>query len=191
MAILLLGLALFFAVHSVSIVNEPWRNRAVAAMGEWPWKGVYSLVALVGFVLVVWGYGLARQDPVVLYLPPAWLRHLAMLLLVPVFPLLLAAYLPGRIQTATRHPMLVATKLWAVAHLLANGMLADLVLFGAFLAWAVVDRISMKRRTQRPVPHAPASRANDVIAVVAGLGLYVAFVLGLHAWLIGVSPIGG
>ncbi len=190
MGVLLLGLVVFFAVHSVSIVNEPWRNRVAAKMGEGPWKGVYSLASLAGFALVVWGYGLARQDPVVLYLPPAWLRHLAMLLLVPVFPLLLAAYLPGRIQSAARHPMLLATKLWAVAHLAANGMLADVVLFGAFLAWAVVDRISMKRRTPRPVPHAPASKANDLIAVIAGLGLYVAFVLWLHAWLIGVSPIG-
>ncbi len=190
MGVLLLGLVVFFAVHSVSIVNEPWRNRVAAKMGEGPWKGVYSLASLAGFALVVWGYGLARQDPVVLYLPPAWLRHLAMLLLVPVFPLLLAAYLPGRIQSAARHPMLLATKLWAVAHLAANGMLADVVLFGAFLAWAVVDRISMKRRTPRPVPHAPASKVNDLIAVIAGLGLYVAFVLWLHAWLIGVSPIG-
>ncbi len=190
MGVLLLGLVVFFAAHSVSIVNEPWRNRVAAKMGEGPWKGVYSLASLAGFALVVWGYGLARQDPVVLYLPPAWLRHLAMLLLVPVFPLLLAAYLPGRIQSAARHPMLLATKLWAVAHLAANGMLADVVLFGAFLAWAVVDRISMKRRTPRPVPHAPASKVNDLIAVIAGLGLYVAFVLWLHAWLIGVSPIG-
>ncbi len=190
MGVLLLGLVVFFAAHSVSIVNEPWRNRVAAKMGEGPWKGVYSLASLAGFALVVWGYGLARQDPVVLYLPPAWLRHLAMLLLVPVFPLLLAAYLPGRIQSAARHPMLLATKLWAVAHLAANGMLADVVLFGAFLAWAVVDRISLKRRTLRPVPHAPASKVNDLIAVIAGLGLYVAFVLWLHAWLIGVSPIG-
>jgi uncharacterized membrane protein len=152
--------------------------------------GLYSLVAIAGFVLVVWGYGLARTDPVLLYSPPVWLRHMAMLLLVPVFPLFLAAYFPGRIQAATKHPMLAATKLWAVAHLLANGMLADVILFGAFLAWAVVDRISMKRRTPRPIPGAPPSRANDLIAVLAGLALYVAFVLWLHTWLIGVSPLG-
>lgn len=99
MNVLLLGLVLFFAVHSVSIVNDPWRNRMAANMGEWRWKGVYALVAITGFVLIVWGYGLARQDPVVLYTPPAWLHPVAMVLLVPVFPLLLAAYLPGRIQT--------------------------------------------------------------------------------------------
>lgn len=190
MGVLLLGLIIFFAVHSVSIVNEPWRDRMVTKMGEWPWKGVYSLVAIAGFVLIVWGYGLARSDPVVLYAPPMWLRHLALLLLIPVFPLLLATYLPGRIQAATKHPMLVATKLWAVAHLLANGMLADVLLFGGFLAWAVVDRISMKRRTQRLIPGVPSSKVNDIIAVIFGLALYVAFALWLHTWLIGISPIG-
>ena len=190
MNMLLLGLVLFIGVHSVSIVNDPWRNRMAARMGEWSWKGVYALVSIAGFVLIVWGYGLARQDPVVLYTPPAWLHSVAMVLLVPVFPLLLAAYLPGRIQAAARHPMLAATKLWAVAHLLANGMLADVLLFGVFLVWAVVDRISMKRRTQRPVPGIPPSRANDLIAVVGGLALYAAFVFWLHGWLIGV-PLAG
>jgi uncharacterized membrane protein len=110
-------------------------------------------------------------------------------LLVPVFPLFLAAYFRGRIQAATRHPMLAAVKLWAAAHLLANGTLADVLLFGAFLAWAVADRLSMKRRTARPIPGAPPSKANDLIAVVGGLVIYAAFVLGLHAWLIGVPPI--
>ncbi len=189
MGVLIIGLVTFFAVHSVSIVSEPWREHMVAKMGEVPWKALYSLGAIIGFVLIVWGYGLARYDPVVLYSPPLWMRHVAMLLLVPVFPLLLAAYLPGRIQAATKHPMLAATKLWAVAHLLANGMLADVLLFGSFLAWAVVDRISMKRRTQRPVPGAPPSKANDLIAVFVGLALYVAFVIWLHGWLIGVSLI--
>jgi uncharacterized membrane protein len=96
MGVFILGLLIFFAVHSVSIVNEPWRNRMVAKMGEQPWQGVYALVAVAGFVLIVWGYGLARADPVLLYSPPMWLRHVALLLLLPVFPLLLAAYLPGR-----------------------------------------------------------------------------------------------
>lgn len=186
MSILILGLVVFFAAHSVSIVNEPWRNRMVAKFGEKPWKGVYSLVSIAGFALIVWGYGLARHEPVVLYTPPAWLRPIAALLLVPVFPLLFAAYLPGRIQAAAKHPMLAGTKLWATAHLLANGMLADVLLFGAFLAWAVVDRISFKHRAQRAIPHLPSSRANDLIAVVAGLALYAAFVLWLHGWLIGV-----
>lgn len=187
---LVLGLILFFGVHSVSIVNDPWRNRMAASMGEWTWKGLYALVALAGFVLIVWGYGLARQDPMVLYTPPAWLHPVAMVLLIPVFPLLLAAYLPGRIQTAARHPMLAATKLWAVAHLLANGMLADVLLFGTFLVWAVLDRISMKHRAQRAIPSLPRARANDIIAVVGGLALYAAFVFWLHGGLIGVPLVG-
>lgn len=189
MSIFLLGLVIFFAVHSVSIVNAPWRDRQAAKLGEGPWQAAYSLVALIGFGLIVWGYGLARHDPVVLYWPPTGLRHLALLLLVPVFPLLLAAYLPGRIQTAVKHPMLAAIKLWAAAHLLANGTLADVLLFGTFLVWAVVDRISLKRRAPRAVPGAPPSKVNDLIAVVGGLALYIAFVLWLHLWLIGVSPI--
>jgi len=187
---LVLGLILFLGAHSLSIINEPWRNRMHARFGENGWKGAYSVVSLLGFVLIIYGYGQARLDPVVVYAPPFWLRHVALLLLAPVFPLMLAAYLPGRIKTATRHPMLVATKLWAFAHLLANGTLADVLLFGGFLVWAVADRISLKRRSVRPLPHLPAGKANDLIALIAGLGLYVAFLIGVHAWLIGVSPLG-
>jgi len=190
MMILIAGLLLFLGAHSVSIFADGWRNRMVARIGEQAWQALFGLAAIAGFALIVWGYGLARHEPAVLYVPPTWLRHLVLLLMVPVFPLLLAAYLPGRIQSATKHPMLAAVKLWAFAHLLANGMLADLVLFGSFLAWAIADRISMKRREPRPVVGAPPSKANDAIAVVAGLALYAAFVMGLHRWLIGVSPVG-
>lgn len=189
MNILLLGLVIFFGVHAVSIVNDPWRNRMAAIMGEWTWKGVYALVSLAGFALIVRGYGLARHNPVLVYSPPEWLHPVAMVLLVPVFPLLLATYLPGRIQAVARHPMLLATQLWALAHLLANGMLADVLLFGSFLVWAVLDRLSMAHRTQRPIPGLPSGQANDLIAVAGGLALYAAFVLGLHGWLIGVPLI--
>jgi uncharacterized membrane protein len=188
---LIAGLVIFFAVHSVSIFNESWRDRMVAQLGERTWQGLYSLLAIAGFVLMVRGYGIARLDPLVLYSSPLWLRHVAMLVLVPVFPLLLATYLPGRIQTAARHPMLIATKLWAFAHLLANGMLADVLLFGGFLAWAVADRISMKRRIQRPVPGVPPAKLNDIVAVLLGLVLYAVFVFWLHGWLIGVSLTAG
>jgi uncharacterized membrane protein len=191
MSMLVLGLVIFFAIHSVSIVNDPWRNRMAARIGEWPWKGLYALVSIIGFALIVRGYGLARLDPVVLYAPPAWLGPLAMVLLVPVFPLLLATYLPGRIQAATRHPMLAATQLWAVAHLLVNGTLADVLLFGAFLGWAILDRISMKHRKQRAIPHLPPWAANDLLAVAGGLALYAGFVLWLHGWLIGVPLLAG
>jgi uncharacterized membrane protein len=188
---LVLGLVLFLGMHSVSIVAPQWRERMAARLGTGPWKALYGLVSLVGLVLVVQGYAAARLSPVVVYLPPAWLDHLGMLLLVPVFPMLLAAYLPGRIQRTLKHPMLVAVKTWAVAHLLMNGMLADVVLFGAFLAWAVADRISLKRRPRRAAVSAPAGRWNDAIAVGGGLAVYVAFVLWLHAWLIGVAVVPG
>ena len=190
MSVLVAGLLLFLGVHSVSIVSAPWRDRMAARLGEAGWQGLYGLVALAGLALVVWGYGLARAAPVILYTPPVGLRHVALLLMVFVFPLLLAAYLPGRIQTLTRHPMLLATKLWATAHLLANGSLADVLLFGSFLAWAVADRISLKHRAPRPVPGAPPGKANDLLAVVGGLGLYVAFLFWLHPLLFGVSPLG-
>ncbi|TNF53273.1 MAG: NnrU family protein [Burkholderiales bacterium] len=191
---LILGLVIFLGVHSVSIVAPAARERWLTQMGEGGWKGIYSLLSFVGLALIIWGYGQARLDPVQLYTPPAGLRHLSALLMLPVFPLLLAPYLPGRLKTLTRHPMLVATKLWALAHLLANGTLADVLLFGGFLAWAVADRISVKRRERaglaRTVPGLPASGLNDVIAIVAGLGLYLLFVFWAHAWLFGVRPFG-
>jgi len=189
---LILGLVIFLGVHSVSIVAPAARERWLVQLGEGGWKGLYSLLSFVGLALIVWGYGQARLDPVYLYTPPTGLRHLSALLMLPVFPLLLAPYLPGRIKTLTRHPMLVATKLWALAHLLANGTLADVLLFGGFLVWAVADRISVKRRERsglvRSVPGLPASGLNDVIAIVAGLGLYLLFVFWAHAWLFGVRP---
>ena len=188
MTLLILGLLIFLGVHSVSIVAPQWRDAQVARLGEKPWKGLYTLLAIAGFALLVIGYGQARQAPVVLYTPPLALRHVALLLMLPVFVLLLAAYLPGRIKAAAKHPMLLATKLWATAHLLANGNLADVLLFGGFLAWAVADRISMKQRAQRPLPGAPAGRFNDLIAVLAGLALYALFITVGHRWLIGVAP---
>ncbi len=191
MGVLVLGLVVFLGVHSVAIVAPSWRERMVARFGEAPWKVVYSVVAILGLVLIIWGYGLARLEPVILYTPPQWLKHVSFLLLIPGFPLLLATYLPGRIQSATRHPMLAAVKLWALAHLLSNGTVADVLLFGGFLVWAVADRISLKRRSQPSTPRLPAWKANDVIAVVGGLALYVAFLGPLHLWLIGVAPLPG
>lgn len=187
MNLLIIGLILFFGVHSISIVNDDWRNRMVNSMGELPWKGLYGVLAIIGFVLIVWGYAEARQhEPMILYTPAPWLQDLAIVLLIPVFPLLFATYFPGRIQTATQHPMLVATKLWALAHLLANGALIDLLLFGSFLLWAVADRISLKRRHPHPLPQLPASPVNDVLALVLGLAVYGLFLFWLHGSLFGV-----
>ena len=192
MLVLVVGLVIFLGVHSVSIVAGDWRAATIARVGERPWKGVYSLASAVGLALIVVGYGLARRDPVVLYVPPAGLRHLALVLMLPVFPLLFAAYLPGRIRAIAKHPFLLAVKLWALAHLLANGMLADVLLFGGFLAWAVADRISVKRRPAaqtHEVPAAPATSANDAIALIGGLAVYVVFLVWAHRWIIGVSPL--
>jgi uncharacterized membrane protein len=188
MVILIVGLILFLGVHSIAIIAPQWRASMIARLGEQTWKGIYSLFALLGLVLIIVGYGMARQTPVVLYTPPVFMRHIAALLLVPVFPLLLATYLPGKIKAKLKHPMLVAVKLWALAHLLANGTLADVLLFGSFLAWAVVDRISFKRRPAKDIPTLPTRGANDVIALVGGLALYVVFVVWAHEWLIGVRP---
>ncbi len=198
MAVLLLGLVLFLGVHSVAIVAPRARDRWAQRLGEGPWKGLYSLVALAGLVVIVWGYGLARQAPVVVYSLPGGFRHLTALLMLPVFVMLFAAYLPGRIQRTTRHPMLLAVKLWALAHLLGQsatgGTLADLLLFGGFLLWAVADRISVKRRAAagllRPLPLGPPRVVNDAIAVVGGLGVYLLFVFWWHAALFGVRPLG-
>ncbi len=191
MLTLVLGLVLFLGIHSIAIVASAWRDSMAAKLGEWPWKILYSIVAIAGFVLIIQGYAAARAEPVWLWVPPTWTRHLAALLMLPVFPMLLAAYLPGKIKATLKHPMLVATKTWAVAHLLANGTLADVVLFGGLLAWAVADRISLKRRPARALPFVPKSSAlNDVIAVVGGLALYAAFVMHLHQRWFGVAPFG-
>jgi uncharacterized membrane protein len=186
MELLLLGILLFIGAHSISIVSEATRDRLVKRLGEGPWKGLYSLVALAGMVAICWGYSLARQDPTILYSPPTGLRHAALLLMLPVFPIFASTYLPGRIQSAVHHPTLVATLLWGAAHLLANGTLADVVLFGSFAGWAFFDMRSMRHRTPRAIPKAPPSKANDAIAVVAGLAIYAAIVFWLHAFVIGV-----
>ncbi len=188
MILLVIGLVLFLGIHSIAIVAPDWRAAQIARRGIGPWKGLYSIAAAIGLVLLVVGYGLARQAPVTLYVPPQGLRHLVMLLMLPVFPLLLAAYLPGRVRAAVRHPMLVAVMLWALAHLLVNGGLADVLLFGGFLAWAAVDRISVGRRA--PPPASAAWQANDAIAIIGGLLIYGIFVVWAHAWLFGVSPLG-
>ncbi|MEO7431175.1 MAG: NnrU family protein [Dokdonella sp.] len=189
MILFIVGLIVFLGIHSVSIAAPTWRDAQVAR-NPGAWKGLYSVVSVIGFVLLVYGYGLARQVTPVVWSPPTYMRHIALLVMLPVFPLLLAAYLPGRIKTAAKHPMLLAVKFWALAHLLANGTLVDMILFGAFLAWAVADRIAIKRRRNpHVIPVAPRGPANDAIVVVGGLVLYVAFVMVIHRWLIGVSPL--
>lgn len=191
MSLLVLGLILFLGIHSVSIVAPAWRDAQVERRGERTWKGMYALVSLASLILLIYGYGVARQASAVLYTPPPVLRHVALLLMLPVFPLLFAAYMPGRIQRTVKHPMLLAVQLWAAAHLLSNGTLADVLLFGAFLIWAIADRISVKHRAvPRNVPGAPPSALNDIAALTIGLAVYVGFLAGAHVWLTGVSPLG-
>lgn len=186
MSTLILGLIVFLGIHSVSIVAPAWRDGMAQRLGVWVWKGLYSLVAAVGLVLIVQGWSQARLEPIVLWVSPGWMRHLVMTVMLPVFPLLLAAYLPGRIRAVTRHPMLIATKLWALSHLLVNGSVHEVVLFAGFLAWAVLDRISLKRRQPRATPGLPASGLNDAIVVLGGLALYGYFVARGHAQWIGM-----
>lgn len=187
MLILILGLVIFLGVHSVRIVAPAWRDGRLAAMGQ-GWRGLFSLASLAGFLLVVWGYGPAWQAAPVLYEPPVWLKHVAaLLMLFAAISIAVYAVPAGRLKPILRHPMLVSVKLWAVAHLLANGDLASILLFGSFLAWAVADRISVKRRGA-PDP-APGPVANDAIAVAVGVAIYLLFVWKLHAWLFGVPPL--
>ncbi len=187
MLLFIAGLILFFAAHSISIVNVGWRDAMAERLGTAAWRGLYSLVSLAGLVLLIWGYGIARSDPVILYTPPAWLFYVNFLLMLFVFPLFMASLLPGQIKTAVKHPVFASVKIWAFAHLLTNGALADVLLFGCFLAWAVIGRISMRRRKNRPVPGFPESPVNDLLVVVIGLLLYLVFIMALHDWLIGVE----
>jgi uncharacterized membrane protein len=192
MTLLILGLVLFLGSHSVRIFAEEWRTRRIAAMGEGTWKGVYSIVAIAGFVLVVWGYGEARTSPTVLYSPPVWTKHLAALLTLPAFILLAASKTPGtRIRAAVGHPMVLGVKLWAFAHLLSNGTLADVLLFGSFLVWAVLDYTAAKRRDRAAdVRYLAGPLSRDAIAIAVGTLAWVVFALWLHGWWIGVRPFG-
>ena len=192
MGMLVLGVVLFLGVHSLRVFADDWRGSLIARRGEGAYKGLYSLASIVGFALIVWGYGLARTAPVDLWMPPVWTRHLSALLTIPAFVLLAAAYVPGtRIKAAVGHPMVLGVKVWAFAHLIANGRLSDVVLFGGFLAWAVVLYIASRRRDRRTGTRyvaGPASR--DMIAIAAGLVAWAAFAFWLHGVLIGVRPFG-
>ena len=190
MSWLVLGLLIFLGAHSVRIVADDWRTAQLARLGEARWKGVYSLVSAIGLGLIIWGYGQARGAPVALWPSPTWTRHLAALLTLPAFILLVAAYLPGsHIKAKVGHPMVEGVKLWAIAHLLANGNLADLLLFGSFLAWAVADSIAARRRDRRDGRHhTVCCWTRDATVVAVGLLVWMLFALWGHVWLIGVAP---
>jgi len=192
MALLILGLVLFLGVHSLRIVANDWRMRQRARLGENRWKALYSLVSIAGFVLIVYGFGVARQQPVLLYASPPGLRHLNALFTLLAFVLVAAAYVPrNHLKAKLGHPMLAGVKIWAFGHLLATGMLHDVVLFGAFLLWAIVDFISARRRDRLDGTTYPAGTVRgDAITVIVGLVGWAVFAHWLHTWLIGVSPWG-
>ena len=192
MTILIFGLVIFLGVHSVRIFGEGWRTQTILRIGERPYKGAYALASLVGFALIVWGFSMARQQPVQLWSPPTGMRHLASLLTLGAFILLSAAYVPGNsLKARVRHPMVLGVKVWAIAHLLANGNLAHVVLFGSFLVWAVLNFSAARRRdrsagTVYPLGDSPAT----IKTVVVGIAAWALFAFWLHGLLIGVRPFG-
>ena len=190
MTVLILGLLIFLGVHSLRIFADDWRSRQRARLGEMRWKGIYALVSLIGFVLICWGFVLARQQPVLLYVPPLALRHLNALFTLLAFVLVVAAYVPrNHLKAKFGHPMLLGVKLWAFGHLLATGMLRDVVLFGAFLLWAVVLFIVSRRRDRRTgTAYAAGTLAGDAAVLVVGVVAWIVFAFWLHLWLIGVRP---
>lgn len=186
MAYMIFGVILFLGAHTVPMAPD-FRAGLQARLGERGYRAGFSIVSAIGFILIVYGYGLARPDSPVVWTPPEALHHLAMGLMIFPFILLVAAYIPGKIREKLRHPMIAAVKVWAFAHLIANGRVAEIVLFGAFLVWAIIDRVSLKKREAAglvTVTGGPAQ--NDIVSLVLGITLYVAFLLWLHGLLIGV-----
>ena len=190
MSTLLLGLVVFLGAHSVRIFAEGWRTRAIARLGDKGWKGLYSIVSLIGFALILWGYAQARMHPVVLWSPPTALKHLNSLFTLLAFIFVVAAYVPrNAIKAKLHHPMILGVKLWAFGHLLATGKLADLLLFGSVLLWAVLDfRAARQRDRNQGAVFAPGRAAPTVLTVVLGAAAWVAFAFWLHALWIGVAP---
>ncbi|MCL7930542.1 NnrU family protein [Halomonas llamarensis] len=185
MTVMILGLVIFLGLHSVRIVAADWRHTLIQRLGLMPWKAIYSVIAIIGLGLAIWGYGQMRLSPVWVWSPPSGLAHLVALLMIPAFILLVAAYVPGNhIKARLGHPMILAVKLWAFSHLLINGRLGDIVFFGAFLVWAIFDFRDARRRPQQ-TPQAPRM-TSTLAAVVIGLVAYYLFAFHLHVWVTGV-----
>ncbi|EHK77768.1 NnrU family protein [Sinorhizobium meliloti CCNWSX0020] len=192
MAILVLGIIIFLGMHLVRVIAPGFRAGIIESRGKGTWMGLYTIVSLVGLCLIIYGFGQARGETGMLYDPPIFLRHIALLLMLIAFIVLAAGFLPaGRIAVALKHPQVLSIKIWALAHLLANGETSSVLLFGSFLAWAVILRISLKRRERAGEKVLPVfkSARNDVLAVIIGLVAFVLFVWKLHELLIGVQPV--
>ena len=192
MGMLILGLVIFLGVHSVRIVADGWRTATMARLGEKPWKGLYTLLSIVGFVLIVWGFNQARQLPGLLWEAPRGMRDVTSLLMLISFVLLVAAYVPrNSIKARLHHPMVLAVKVWAFAHLLSNGSPADVLLFGTFLVWAVLSFRAARARDRVAQTVYPAgTTSGTIITVVVGVLAWAVFAFWAHGLLIGVRPFG-
>jgi uncharacterized membrane protein len=191
LAIMIAGLAVFFGVHVVTTMRKQ-RAAVIARLGEGPYKIVYSVLSAIGIVLIAWGFARYRATGWIdVWYPPAWTRHIVVTLMWPASICLVAAYIPGDIKRVLKHPMLVGIKLWAFAHLIANGDLGSIILFGSFLAWAVFDRITLKRRADAGGPPIPlGGRRNDLIALAVGTIVFLVLGLVFHPLVIGVPAMG-
>jgi len=190
MSVLLLGLIIFLGLHSIRIVADGWRSRQIARFGLKPWKGIYAILAIIGLLLIIWGFGLARQHPVLIYAPPLWLRHLNGLFMLVSLIFFAAARVPrNHIKAKFGHPQVLAVKTWSFGHLLATGMLHDLVLFVPFLVWSVLLFIVSRRRDRLNSTVYPTGTVKgDVLAVAIGAIVWALFAFWLHTLLIGVNP---
>ncbi len=190
MPILIAGLVIFLGLHSLRIFADDWRTARIAQIGRNAWRGLYSLVSVIGFGLIVWGFSIARQEPVFIWFPPVWTRHAAALLVLISFILITAAYVPGNsIKARVGHPMLAGTKIWALAHLMANGTLNDIVLFASFLVWAIVlFAVSRRRDRAAGTTYPRLGIGRDITTVVIGFIAWGLFAHFGHQWLIGVNP---
>ncbi|MGV1752150.1 NnrU family protein [Agrobacterium sp. CG674] len=192
MLLLVISLIVLLGTHSVRIFAPGFRNKMIAQMGEGPWKGAYSVVSILAVAFVANAFGQARQVTGILYSPPIWTSHIALTLMLFSMICLVAGLIPaGHIATKMKHPLVLAVKIWALAHLLANGETSSVLLFVAVLAWGVVMRISLKRRARagEVVTRPFVSARYDILAVVLGIVLWAAFIWKLHEWLIGVQPL--
>ena len=191
MVYLIAGLLVFLGLHSLRIVADSWRTALVSQMGASAFKGAFSVLSLAGFVLIIYGFGVVRETPVVLWTPPVGMRHAASLLTLIAFVLLVATYVPGNgIKARVHHPMVLGVKTWALAHLLANGQLAHLMLFGGFLLWAGLDYVSLRAGARRAgTTYSAGTLGRTVLTVVLGVLAWAVFAFKLHGWLIGIRPL--
>ena len=192
MALLILGLVLFLGVHSTRIFADGWRSSLITRLGPLKWKGLYSLASIIGFVVLIYGYKLARQETMMLWTSPSWMKHVTALLMMFAFILFVSPYVPGNsFKARLHHPQVLSVMVWALSHLLTTGIVAGVVLFGGFLIWAVLSfRAARQRDRVAGTVYPPGNAIGTSIAIAAGLVAWSVFALLLHGPLIGVRPLG-